>query len=82
MLHIYIIHSHNYKKIFGEKFNLNFKLQHLPIPNSIVPCDAKFYKKCPCSHNNNTALVKQIFLFDTALVIKKTLKVSIQNKGN
>ena len=23
------------------------------------PCDAKFSKKCPSSHNNNTALIKQ-----------------------
>ena len=48
-------------------------------PNSIegvgglfTPCDAKFrIKKYPCSHNNITALIKQISLFDTALVITK-----------
>ena len=40
-----------------------------------MPCDAKFSEECPCSHNNNTALVKQIYLVDTALVnaIKKYL---------
>ena len=27
---------------------------------------------CPCSHNNNTALIKQISLFDTALVMTNT----------
>ena len=30
-------------------------------------CDAKL-EKCPCSHNYKTALIKQISLFDTALV--------------
>ena len=58
-------------------------------PNSIegvgglfTPCDAKFrIKKYPCSHNNITALIKQISLFDTALVIVIVIpKVSIQNK--
>jgi len=29
-------------------------------------------KKCPCLHINNTALVKQISLFDTALVMTNT----------
>ena len=24
-------------------------------------CDAKFCEKCPCSHNNNTALIKKNF---------------------
>ena len=48
-------------------------------PNSIsggganTPCDAKFCEKCPCSHNNNTALIKQISLFDTALVMTNTI---------
>ena len=32
------------------------------------PCDAKFSEKCLCSHNNNTALIKQISRFVTALV--------------
>ena len=27
------------------------------------PCDAKLSVKCPCSHNNNNALIKQIILF-------------------
>ena len=40
-------------------------------------CDAKFSEKRPCSHNSNTALIKQIFLFDTASVISRVL---IQNK--
>ena len=32
----------------------------------ITPCSAKFKrKKCPCSHNLNTALIKQIPLFNT-----------------
>ena len=25
------------------------------------PCDTKYNEKCPCSHINNTALIKQIF---------------------
>ena len=29
-------------------------------------------KKCPCSHNNDTASIKQISLFDTALVMTNT----------
>ena len=29
-------------------------------------------KKCPCSHNNKTALITQISLFDTALVRPNT----------
>ena len=33
------------------------------------PCDAKFSEKCPCSHNNDTALIKLISLFATALVM-------------
>ena len=38
-------------------------------PNSIgggqnTPCDATFSEKCPCSHDNKTALIKQISLFD------------------
>ena len=34
----------------------------------IEPCERKISKKkCLCSHHNNTALIKQIFLFDTAL---------------
>ena len=36
------------------------------------PCDVKFSEECPCSHNNYTALIKQISLFDTALVITDT----------
>ena len=34
--------------------------------------DAKFSEKRPCSHNDNTALRKQIYLFVTALVMKNT----------
>ena len=47
-------------------------------PNSIEggglfrPCDAKSSEKCMCSLNNYTALIKQIILFDTALVMKDT----------
>ena len=37
---------------------------------SIGPCGAKFRTKCPCLHNNNTALTKQIFLFDTLVMTK------------
>ena len=28
------------------------------------PCDAKFSDKCPCLHNNYTAFIEQISLFD------------------
>ena len=40
----------------------------------LTPCDAKFKrrKKCPCSHNDKTALIKQISLFDTAFVMTNT----------
>ena len=31
---------------------------------------AKFSEKCPCLHNDNIAFIKQISLFDTALVMK------------
>ena len=47
-------------------------------PNSIGgggqdrPNDAKLSEKCPCSHNNKTALIKQISLFGTALVMTNT----------
>ena len=47
-------------------------------PNSIrgggqiTQRDAKFRKKGPCSHNNNTALIKQISLFYIALVLTNT----------
>ena len=44
------------------------------------PSDAKL-SDCLYSHNNNTDLIKQISLFDTALVMKNT-KVSIQNTEN
>ena len=36
-------------------------------------CDRKFSEKCPCSYHNNTALIKQISLFDTAIVMIKFL---------
>ena len=38
-----------------------------------TPCDAKFSEKCSCSHNINTALIKQISLVDTAWYILKVL---------
>ena len=40
---------------------------------SIGPCDEKLReKKWPGLHNNNTALIKQISLFDTALAMTNT----------
>ena len=33
------------------------------------PSDVKFSEMCPCSHNNNTALIKEIYLIDAALVM-------------
>ena len=33
----------------------------------VGPCHAKFSKKGPCSHNNNTALAKQMPLFDRVM---------------
>ena len=36
------------------------------------PCDAKFSEKSLWSHNDNTALIKQISLFGTAFVMKKS----------
>ena len=40
---------------------------------SFWPCDAKFRekKKCPCLHDNNIALIKQISLFDNGKPQKK-----------
>ena len=38
----------------------------------VEPCGGKFNEKCPCSHSNNTAFMKQISLFDTTLVMKNT----------
>ena len=37
---------------------------------------AKFSEKCQCSYNNITASIKQITLFDTALVMTNTLSFS------
>ena len=34
----------------------------------------KISEQCLCSHHNNTALIKQMFLFDTALRHDKCLK--------
>ena len=36
----------------------------------VLGCDAKSSKKCPCSHNNNNALIKLKSLFDTAFKVK------------
>ena len=36
------------------------------------PCDLKFGKKYPCSHINSTALIEQMSLFDTAIVMTNT----------
>ena len=57
-------------------------------PNSIgrggggefTQCDAKFSKKC--SHNNNIALIKLIFLLDTALVKTNTKSFNSNFKKN
>ena len=38
----------------------------------IGPFDSKFSEKCPCSPNNYTALIKQISIFDAALVMRNT----------
>ena len=38
----------------------------------VESCSAKFCENCPCSHNNNTSLIKQISLFDTALAMTNT----------
>ena len=69
--------------IYGYPCQLNRKCQHDMVcgdvvstlrlsPNSIF---ANFReKKCPCSHNNKTALIKQIYLFDTANSNDKYLK--------
>ena len=50
----------------------------LIMPNSmggggdIWPYDAKFREKCQWSHNSYTALIKQISLFDTVIVMTNT----------
>ena len=42
---------------------------------------AKFWrKKCSCSHNNKTALIKQTSLFDSALDCSCLLDIFISNK--
>ena len=41
-----------------------------------TPRDAKFRKKCPCLHNNNTALIKQISLYFTPILLGLTSKPS------
>ena len=46
-------------------------------PNSMggglyTPFSKILEKKCPFSRNDNTALIKQISMFDTALVMKNT----------
>ena len=41
----------------------------------LTPCDAKFRKKCPCSHNNNTALIKENI--HVLSLVMKIPKVSI-----
>ena len=40
------------------------------------PYDAKFSEWCSCLHNNNAALIKQKSLFDTTLVMTKTLSLN------
>ena len=39
-----------------------------------MPCDAKFSEKWQCSQHNNTALIKQMFPFDTAVVTTKLIR--------
>ena len=36
------------------------------------PYDANFSEKCPCSHNNYSALIKQLTLFDTSVGMTNT----------
>ena len=43
----------------------------------IFPCDAKISEKCLCSHHHNTALMKQIFLFNTALVMTNSIHLQL-----
>ena len=38
----------------------------------IMTCYATIYRKCLCSHRNNTALINTISVFDTALVMTNT----------
>ena len=61
--------------------NGHIKLQFANLafnPNSIggrgqnCPYDERFSEKCPSLHNNKTTLIKQLSLFDTALVMTKT----------
>ena len=39
-----------------------------------MPCDAKFSEKWQSSQHNNTALMKQISPFDTAVLITKLIR--------
>ena len=60
--------------------NVSFHLIRSILGGGVTPfAKIKKKKKCPCLHNNNTDLIKQMFLFDNAFV-NKNLKASIQNE--
>ena len=56
----------------GILASITFSLTLMVLGRGNRPCSAKFREKWPCSHNNNTALIKQISLVDTALVMANT----------
>ena len=43
-----------------------------------MPCEAKFSEKFLCLHNNSTALIKQISLFDITKSHDKYLKFQLK----
>ena len=49
----------------GADANLDHDYLTLIVLGSFGPCDAKSSEKCPCSHNNFTASIKQISMFDS-----------------
>ena len=47
----------------------------------ITTCDAKFWKKCLCLHNNNTDLIKRLYLLYTVLVMTNTINLKMAKTG-
>ena len=49
-----------------------FTLMYVGGGLQLEPCNIIFSEKCLCSHNNNNALIKQLSMFDAALVVTNT----------
>ena len=55
-----------------QNINISLLLTLIALEGSFYTIFENFWKKWPFSRNNNTALIKQISLFDTALVMANT----------